>query len=70
MAVGEPVGRGAQRVRLPECVTCAVRRRFPNPACGEGCDYGKQCVGRGHYTGFRTAAESRAIREGVFYDND
>ena len=57
------------RVRLPKCVTRRVRRLFPNPVCGEGCDYGEACVQRGHYTGFRTAAESRAIREGAYLDS-
>jgi hypothetical protein len=29
-----------------------------------GCDYGVRCEKAGHYVGFRTAEESRAIREG------
>eukprot|EP00966_Prymnesium_polylepis_P261501 6040229-Prymnesium_polylepis.1 len=37
---------------------------FPNPICGPGCDFGVECERRGHYVGFRTVAESRAIREG------
>ena len=60
-----PLGAG-NRVRLPKCVTCGVRKLFPNPVCGAGCDYDAGCVARGHYTGFRTAAESRAVREGWF----
>ena len=62
-----PLG-AEQRVRLPPCVVQRVRREFPNPACSaaEGCDYGPACERRGHYTGFRTADESRARREGTF----
>ena len=33
-----PLG-AENRVRLPRCVEHCVRRRFPNPICGEGCDY-------------------------------
>mmetsp|Transcript_16925 Transcript_16925/g.34193 ORF Transcript_16925/g.34193 Transcript_16925/m.34193 type:complete len:85 (+) Transcript_16925:107-361(+) len=43
---------------------------FPKPVCGTcdaSCDYLDGCERSGHYTGFRTAAESRAIREGLFY---
>ena len=49
---------------------CGVRKRFPNPVCGEaeGCDYLAGCEARGHYTGYRTAEESRAIREGRYMD--
>ena len=57
-----PLG-AEQRVRLPACVMEAVRRAFPDPRCGEGCDYRSECEGRGHYCGFRTAAESRGLRE-------
>jgi len=61
-----PLG-AENRVRLPRCVEYCVRRRlFPNPVCGEGCDYLDGCEQRGHYTGFRTAAWSRAAREGAF----
>ena len=64
-----PLGAG-RRVPFPPCVTCCVRKLFPNPVCSpeQGCDYGEECVRRGHYTGFRTAAESHAIREGHFLD--
>ena len=57
-----------QRVRLPPCVLRKVRQLFPNPLCGDGCDYGAGCEAGGHYTGFRTAAVSRAIREGSYLD--
>ena len=62
-----PLG-AEQRVRLPTCVVKRVRREFPNPACkeSEGCDFGDACERKGHYTGFRTADESRARREGTF----
>lgn len=62
-----PLG-AEQRVRLPTCVVKRVRREFPNPACNasEGCDFGAGCERKGHYTGFRTADESRARREGTF----
>ena len=57
----DPLG-AENRLILPECVKCAVRRLFPDPCCGEGCDYGVDCERKGHYTGHRTAAESRALR--------
>eukprot|EP00966_Prymnesium_polylepis_P036496 846579-Prymnesium_polylepis.2 len=60
-----PLG-AENRVRLPFCVMYRVRRLFPNPCCGEGCDYLEGCEKAGHYTGFRTAEESRAVREGRF----
>ena len=63
-----PLGAG-RRVPFPPCVTTAVRKLFPNPVCSTNkCDYGDKCVKRGHYTGFRTAAQSRAMREGRFLD--
>ena len=58
-----PLG-AEQRVQLPRCVMCGVRKLFPNPRCGEGCDYGAKCERLGHYVGFRTAAESKRVREG------
>ena len=59
----DPLGAG-QRRRLPGCVTCKVRRLFPNPVCTHAaCDFGAECECGGHYTGFRTAEESRALRE-------
>ena len=61
----DPLGAG-QRVRLPVCVLYRIRRLFPNPCCGDGCDYLDACENLGHYTGFRTAEESRAVREGTF----
>lgn len=68
-----PLG-AEQRVRLPPCVVYRVRKLFPNPrCCGERredgerpCDYLERCERNGHYTGFRTAEESRAAREGRF----
>ena len=62
-----PLG-AENRVRLPRCVEHCVRRLFPNPICGEGCDYSEACEQCGHYTGFRTAAQSRAVREGAFLE--
>jgi len=59
----DPLG-AENRVRLPMCVMKRIRRMFPNPICGPGCDFGVECERRGHYVGFRTVAESRAIREG------
>ena len=64
-AQSSPLGAG-KRVRLPKCLVSAVRRKFPNPVCGTGCDYWAQCERKGHYTGFRTAEESRAVREGRY----
>jgi len=59
----DPLGAG-QRRRLPECVTCKVRCLFRNPVCTPAaCDFGAECERRGHYTGFRTAEESRTLRE-------
>ena len=57
----DPLG-AENRLVLPECVKRSVRRRFPNPRCGEGCDFGVECERNGHYTGHRTAAEARALR--------
>ena len=69
----DPLGAG-NRVRLPRCVLHRVRKLFPNPVCTEGgeepCDYLDGCERRGHYTGFRTADESRAAREGRFDQMD
>ena len=44
----------------------------PTPSfCCEGkCDFYMRCEKEGHYTGFRTAEESRAIREGIFVGVD
>jgi hypothetical protein len=68
-----PLGAG-NRVRLPVCVVAAIRKLFPNPVCypppAGKCDYGTECERRGHYTGFRTADESRAIREGTYIGVD
>lgn len=67
-----PLG-AENRVRLPNCVTVAVRQLFPNPIClreGSCCDFLLKCEKEGHYTGFPTAEESRAIREGFFQGND
>ena len=61
-----PLG-AENRVRLPVCVEVRVRRLFPNPCCcaADGCDFSRRCEQLGHYTGFRTAAESRALRDGL-----
>ena len=58
------------RVRLPKCVVRAIRRLFPNPLCGPACDLWVACEQCGHYTGFRTAEESKAHREGRYIDLD
>jgi hypothetical protein len=34
------------------------------------CDYWVECERAGHYTGFRTADESRAVREGKYIPVD
>jgi hypothetical protein len=68
----DPLGAG-NRVRLPKCMNIKVRRLFANPCCDErggGCDMWLGCEQRGHYTGFRTAEESRAIREGTWMGCD
>jgi hypothetical protein len=62
-----PLG-AENRVRLPDCVVHRIRRLFPNPRCTAGCDYLQCCERAGHYVGFRTAAESRAHREGRFVE--
>ena len=71
----DQLGAGS-RVRLPQCVLCAVRRMFPNPLCvppppgvtasreNGFCDFGSLCEAGGHYKGFHSAEESRAEREG------
>ena len=68
-----PLG-AENRVRLPTCVLHRVRRLFPNPCCVVGgddsCDFLVKCERAGHYTGFRTAEESRAVREGRFVCQD
>ena len=57
-----PLGAG-NRVRLPDCVVEAIRRHFPHPACcPETCDYLRGCEAQKHYTGYRTAAQSRMLR--------
>lgn len=61
----DPLGAGV-RVRLPRCVLYRIRRLFPHPDCSAGCDYLDGCERACHYTGFRTADESRAMREGRF----
>ena len=65
----DPLG-AENRVRLPQCVNVKIRESFPNPRCSRehGCDFYAGCEARGHYVGFRTAAESRAEREGRFID--
>ena len=53
-----------QRYKLCDCVEIAIRKLFPCSACGEGCDYSRECERRGHYCGFKSATESRAARSG------
>jgi len=62
-----PLG-AEQRVRLPNCVMRRVRLLFPNPVCKCAVVAGAECIALGHYTGFRTAAESRRLREAAFAD--
>ena len=71
-----PLG-AENRVRLCRCVEHRILRLFPNPVCCDDagairtdCDLLDQCEKAGHYTGFRTAEESRAIREGRFSGMD
>jgi hypothetical protein len=65
----DPLGAEC-RVRLPGCVVRRIRRTFPNPVCGLGCDFWTGCEQASHYTGFRTAEESRRVREGDFASVD
>jgi len=44
-----------------------IRQIFPNPVCVVGCDFGAMCEQKNHYVGFRTAVQSRNIREGGCY---
>jgi hypothetical protein len=70
-AVGSRTRAAVWTVVLPVCVLHRVRRLFPNPCCRvDGCDFLVQCERARHYTGFRTAEESRAIREGHFVGVD
>ena len=41
-----------------------------HPTDNPYCDFYESCERRGHYTGFRTADESRAIRDGTFVGID
>ena len=65
---GGALGAG-NRVRLPRCVTHAIRKKYPNRN-PRTCDYWVACERAGHYTGFRTADESRAVREGRYLSMD
>ena len=56
---GEPLGSG-KRAKLPDCFEWLARDTFKSPACCVGCDLLRGCETAGHYTGFRTAAESKA----------
>ena len=60
----EPTGAG-KRKRLPDCCVWQIRFMFPDPRCDESCDLLRECERKGHYVGFRSAAESRADRDGV-----
>ena len=60
----EPTGAG-KRKRLPDCCVWQIRFLFPDPRCDESCDMLRECERKGHYVGFRSAAESRANRDGV-----
>jgi hypothetical protein len=64
----DPLG-AEQRVRLPGCVTRCVRRLFPNPACGSGCDYDDACVACSSVRSLRglpyRGAVARAARGGI-----
>ena len=59
----DPLGAG-KRKRLPDCCVWQIRFLFPDPRCGEDCDLLRGCERKGHYVGFRSAAESRAARNG------
>ena len=57
-----PLG-SENRVKLPACVEIGICKTFPNPVCNpETCDYSRMCEQNGHYTGFRSASQSRRIR--------
>jgi hypothetical protein len=60
----DPLGSGRRR-RIPDCCVWQIRDLFPDPRCDETCDYLRGCERKGHYVGFRTAAESKAAREGM-----
>lgn len=64
----DPLGAG-NRVCIPECVKRSVRKLFPSPCCGAGCDYGSACEAKGHYIGHLTVAESR-VRNGESLDGE
>jgi len=57
-----PLG-AENRVRLPPCLVKQIRQLFPNPVCSGNCDYFTACERLGHYVGFRTADESRRLRD-------
>ena len=55
-----PLG-AENRVQLPACVVKKIRQLFPNPKCTTSCDFLSECERLGHYVGFRTIEQSRAI---------
>ena len=54
-----------QRHKLPNCVEWQVRMLFPCLLCSASCDFLRNCERLGHYTGFKTAAESKEARGGT-----
>ena len=62
--LGDRLGAG-KRFKLPDCCMRKIRVLFPYSGCDPAvCDYLCRCEREGHYVPFRTAAESKAAREG------